>query len=75
MEDDEENRYQTKNVPCDFLGEDGNCQLDDCRPERCKKYPYTDQPGRWESLCSVLDVIEVYPVAFGIYERLKEEYG
>ena len=72
---DGENRYQTQNAPCDFLDEDGNCCLGDCRPESCKKYPYTDQQGRWASLYSVLDVIEVCPVAFEIYERLKEEYG
>ena len=64
-----------KNIPCDFLGEDGNCRLGYCRPESCKKYPYTDQPDRWASLYSVLDVIEVCPVAFEIYERLKKEYG
>lgn len=74
-EGDEENGYQTKNVPCDFLSADGSCQLGDCRPESCKKYPYTDQPDRWASLYSVLDVIEVCPVAFEIYERLKKEYG
>ena len=34
-----------------------------------------DQPDRWASLYSVLDVIEVCPVAFEIYERLKKEYG
>ena len=72
---DGENRYQTQNTPCDFLDEDGNCCLGDCRPESCKKYPYTDQPDRCASLYSVLDVIEVCPVAFEIYERLKEEYG
>lgn len=75
VKDDRENGYQTKNVPCDFLESDGNCQLGDCRPESCKKYPYTDQPDRWASLYSVLDVIEVCPVAFEIYERLKKEYG
>ena len=53
----------------------GNCQLGYCRPESCKKYPYTDQSDRWASLYSVLDVIEVCPVAFEIYERLKKEYG
>lgn len=75
MEKDEEENYQTQNSPCDFLGTDGNCLLGDCRPENCRKYPYTDQPDRWGSLYSVLDVIEVCPVAFEIYERLKKEYG
>lgn len=58
----------------DYIAEDGNCRLGACRPESCKKYPYTDQPDRWASLYSVLDVIEVCPVAFEIYERLKKEY-
>ena len=39
-----------------------------------KKYPYTDQPKRLSSLYSVLEAVEVCPVAFEIYERLKEEY-
>ena len=66
--------YQTKHEPCDFLQEDGNCKLGDCKPDNCKKYPYTDQPERLSSLLSVLDTVEVCPVAFEIYERLKKEY-
>lgn len=67
--------YQTKHMPCDFLLEDGNCKLGDCKPDSCKKYPYTDQPERLSSLLSVLSAIEVCPVAFEIFERLKKEYG
>ena len=48
--------YQTKHKPCDFLQEDGNCKLGDCKPDSCKKYPYTDQPERLSSLLSVLDI-------------------
>ena len=36
MEGDSEDGYQTKNVPCDFLEENGNCRLGDYRPESCK---------------------------------------
>lgn len=67
--------YQTKHKPCDFWQEDGSCKLGDCKPESCKKYPYTDQPERLSSLLSVLDTVEICPVAFEIYERLKKEYG
>lgn len=67
--------YQTKHKPCDFLQEDGNCKLGDCKPENCTKYPYTDQPERLQSLLSVLDVVGICPVAFEIFERLKKEYG
>ncbi len=67
--------YQTKHKPCDFLEADGACSLGECRPENCKKFPYTNLPERLQSLYSVLDVIEVCPVAFEIWERLKEIYG
>ena len=72
---DSEENYQTKHKPCDFLQKDGGCKLGDCKPDSCKKYPYTNQPERLWSLYSVLDVIEICPVAFEIYERLKREYG
>lgn len=70
-----EGDYQTKHKPCDFLQNDGNCKLGDCKPDSCKKYPYTNQPERLQSLYSVLDAVSVCPVAFEIYERLKKEYG
>lgn len=74
-EKDIEDKYQTKHKPCDFLRADGSCKLGDCKPESCKKYPYTNQPERLSSLYSVLDAVAVCPVAFEIYERLKKEYG
>ena len=67
--------YQTKHRSCDFLMEDENCRLGDCRPESCKKYPYTDQPERLFSLLGFLDTVSICPVAFEISERLKKEYG
>ena len=65
--------YQAKNLPCDFL-KDGNCILDDNKPDGCKKYPYTNEPERLFSLYSVLNVIEICPVAYEIYEQLKNIY-
>jgi hypothetical protein len=59
--------YYTKHKPCDFLQEDGNCKLGDCKPDSCKKYPYTDQPERLWSLLGMLDTISIYPVAFEIF--------
>ena len=71
-----EGGYQTIHKPCDFLKQEtGECRLGDNRPENCKKYPYTNQPERLHSLFSVLETIEVCPVAFEIFERLKQEYG
>lgn len=73
--DEMEEKYQTKHKPCDFLQEDGECKLGECKPEDCKGYPYTNQPERLSSLYSVLEAISVCPVAFEIYERLKIVYG
>ena len=67
--------YDTKHMPCDCLQENGNCKLGECRPESCRDYPFTNQPERLWSLYSVLEAVSVCPVAFEIYERLKEEYG
>lgn len=75
QEKDSEDNYRTKHKPCDFLQENGDCKLGSCKPNNCKKYPYTNQPERLQSLYSVLDVIGICPVAFEIYERLKREYG
>lgn len=58
-----------------FLQEDGMCRLADCKLGNCKKYPYADQPERLLSLLGMLDIIAVCPVAFEIFEQLKEEYG
>jgi hypothetical protein len=69
-----EENYRTKHKPCDFLEENGVCKLGECKPESCEKFPYTNKPGRMESLYSVLDAVEVCPVAFEIFERLKQEY-
>lgn len=51
------------------------CKLEDCKPDSCKKYPYTDQPERLWSLLGMLDTIAICPVAFEIFESLKKEYG
>ena len=75
MKKESENIYVTKHHPCDFLEKDGNCKLGEYKPENCRKYPYTDQPERLHSLYSVVETVEVCPIAFEIYERLKIEYG
>jgi hypothetical protein len=37
-----EDNYETKYKPCDFLMEDGECKLEEVRPDNCKDYPYTN---------------------------------
>lgn len=67
--------YHTKHRPCDFLQDDGNCKLGDCKPDSCKKYPYTDQPERLSCLLGMVDSVKVCPVVFEMFERLKKEYN
>ena len=67
--------YISKNMPCDFLQDDGECMLGECRPLTCRNYPYTNQPDRLFSLFGMLDSITVCPVAYEIWERLKDIYG
>lgn len=74
IEEKVEQTYSTKHIPCDFLEKDGSCMLGDTKPENCKKYPYTDQPDRLASMYTVLEAVEVCPVAFEILEQLKKEY-
>ena len=71
---DAEGMCQTLHVPCDFLNEDGECQLGEYQPESCRKFPYTDQPDRLQSMYSIIGNASVCPVVFEILERLKEEY-
>ena len=67
--------YETKKCPCDFWdSKTGECLLGDCKPESCKKYPYTDKPDRMGSLLSIIDNASICPVVYEILERLKEEY-
>lgn len=66
--------YKTKHCPCDFMKEDGDCALGECKPENCRKYPYTDQPDRMGSLLSIIESATICPVVYEILERLKEEY-
>ncbi|MCD7716367.1 MAG: YkgJ family cysteine cluster protein [Lachnospiraceae bacterium] len=72
---DAEGNYATLHIPCDFMDESRGCILGVCKPDSCKKYPYTNQPERLQSLFSILDAVGVCPVAFEIWERLKIEYG
>lgn len=61
-------------APCRFLYANGKCRIQDCKPEECRGFPYTDRPGRLSSMYSVLSDAEVCPVVFEMLKRLKEMY-
>jgi len=66
--------YVTKDKPCCFLGGDGKCQIQECKPAECRDFPYTDKSDRLFSLLGVMEFAEICPVVFEIVERLKKIY-
>ena len=62
-------------APCCFLKENGECAIQEYKPEECRDFPHTDKPDRLFSLYGVLSFAEVCPVVFEILERLKVIYG
>ena len=62
-------------APCCFLGEDGKCEVEECKPAECRAFPYTDKPERLYSLLSTVSFAEECPIVFEILERLKDIYG
>ena len=73
--DYDEDGYKTKEQPCVFLCDDGKCRIQECKPESCKGFPFTDQPDRLGSMLGVIDFAEECPVVFEILKRLKGIYG
>ena len=73
-ESDDEKPYQFKEKPCSFLCIDGRCRIQDCKPDVCRGFPFTDQPDRLSSMYGVIEYAGVCPVVFEILERLKVMY-
>ena len=74
-EPDEDLPYEFKDKPCLFLHDDGSCRIQECQPEVCAAFPFTDRPDRLSSMLSIIGHAEVCPVVFEILERLKVLYG
>jgi len=69
------NGYDLKAKPCYFLTENGACEIEKCKPEGCREYPFTNRPERLLSLLSIVDFASVCPVVFEMLERLKKMYN
>ncbi len=66
--------FELKATPCCFLKENGTCEIEACKPESCRSYPFTDKPERLLSLSSIVNSASICPVVFEMLERLKQEY-
>ena len=71
---EDEKPYMFKSNPCVFLNDEGRCRIQECKPDVCTGFPYTDQPDRLSSMYSIIGNAEVCPVVFEILERLKVLY-
>ncbi|MCL1912564.1 MAG: YkgJ family cysteine cluster protein [Eubacteriaceae bacterium] len=71
----EEKPYKFKETPCSFLDIDGCCQIQECKPEGCAEFPFTDHPFRLWNLSSIIANAEFCPIVFEILERLKVMYS
>lgn len=61
-------------APCGFLNANGACAIQECKPDECRQFPYTNKPGRLESLLGIVSFAEECPVVFEIIERFKDTY-
>jgi Fe-S-cluster containining protein len=66
--------YQLKKRPCCFLKDNGECEIESCKPTSCREYPFTNRPERLLSLLSIIESTSICPVVFEMIERLKKEY-
>ena len=70
----EQGRYQTRAKPCPFLGDDSRCTIYDVRPEKCRGYPFTDQPDFVFSTMNHANNAVVCPAVFYLVEQMKKRF-
>jgi Fe-S-cluster containining protein len=71
----DQNPYKFKKLPCPFLCDDGKCRINECKPNVCAEYPYTDNADMMYSMYNIIDYAQVCPVVFEMLERLKVFFG
>jgi Fe-S-cluster containining protein len=66
-----EGNYQTKAVPCPFLGEDDRCTISEVRPEGCRDFPHTDKEGFTRRVYLHAANTLSCPVAYHVVKQLR----
>ena len=72
---DDDNQFRIRAYPCSFLLDDGCCKINECKPDVCKEYPFTNQPDRISHMINIISMSAVCPIVLEILERLKTMYG
>lgn len=67
-------KYSFKCNRCKFLDDDNNCLAENCLPESCRDYPYTNKSERLFSLYGIIGNASICPVVYEILEELKKIY-
>ena len=68
-------KYSFKCNRCKFLDDDNNCLAENCLPESCRDYPYTNKSERLFSLYGIISNASICPVVYEILEELKKIYN
>ena len=61
--------------PCPFLGEDNRCTVYEDRPQSCRGYPFLHKEDFRQRTLMYMENIEICPIIFNVWQRLKERFG
>ena len=67
--------YNTRQMPCPFLGEDNRCTIYDVRPTVCREYPHTNKKDLVFRTRGVAANSLVCPAVYWIVEQMKQQAG
>lgn len=73
LEQDSDDFYVLKSVPCVFLdAEDNTCLVYEVRPKACREYPHTDRKKFIQITDLTTKNATICPAVFSIVEKLKK---
>lgn len=74
VETDEDGDFVYNSHPCPFLLPENYCMVYENRPKACREYPHTDRKRFYQILELSYKNCETCPVAFEIFEELKQNF-
>ncbi len=70
-----QNNWETNDLPCPFLADNGFCNIYEVRPGDCSGYPHTDKKHFAGRSWSHAENAATCPAVFTILERMKDRMG
>jgi hypothetical protein len=65
--------YETKTLPCPFLGNDDRCTIYEVRPDVCRSFPHTDRDNFIGRIDAHSANLRDCPAVYYIVERMREQ--